>query len=320
MQKGLYSVNKSTILLKTTKVFLISSSSSPDQSNINSYTDLCSLRWKHKILWVNNKSNQKNYLAALENLQWLNSCLKHSCANLVCIELSLGEAEIIFWANSCMQSRKPIFVRSSSQSRRLKQFRRLTYRPLSRTFKFILDRMVAAFLLLLLSPFLLVTIVLMKLISQDSIFSRKWRIGKRGRLFQAIQFRSISEDIQIQYHNASETRESLCSNNNLASFRLWMQKYGLDKIPQLMNVLRGEMSIVGPQALTLYEAIQIDSKYKLHLFVLPGIIGLRHQNCTNLSDIDQIFHFNFEYLNNWSLWKDTRILLKAMQNYLLHNK
>jgi lipopolysaccharide/colanic/teichoic acid biosynthesis glycosyltransferase len=307
-------MNKSTILMTTTKVFLIQDLSSPDQTNVDNKTNLCSLRWKCGILWVNREHNHDNHLAALENLQWVKKCLKHSFAHLVCIDSSLGEAEVDFWADSCKQVKKPIFVRISSHSRRLK-----VYRPFSRIFKILSDRIVSAFLLLLLSPFILIVIVLMNLASQGSIFSQEWRVGKRGRLFQIIQLRSMSQDIQMQYRSVSGTQRSLSKNGhntNIALLGLWMRKYALDKIPQLMNVLRGEMSIVGPRALTLHDAIETNSKYRPIFCVLPGILSPCHlESYSSLTDIDRANYFEFEYLRNWSLWKDIQILLGLYRNH-----
>jgi lipopolysaccharide/colanic/teichoic acid biosynthesis glycosyltransferase len=303
--KGLYSVNKSTILLTTTKVFLVQALSSPTTSYEGNF---CALRWKCGILWVKRAKNH-NSLAALQNLQWLRKCLKNSSANLVCIDLDLGEPEIKIWADSCRQVKKKIFVRLDPGSRRSK-----IQPTLSWIVKCTSDRIIAVLLLLFLSPIFLVLIVWLYLKSQSSIFTRDWKIGKGGKLFQALRFQ-LSEDIQIQGH--SETGDRRVLNIQKSSIRIelldrWMQKYGLDKLPQLINVLWGEMSIVGPRALTLYDAIQINSKHRYYLHCLPGILN-PYPVGTNqsLPDLKQSIYLEYKYLEKWNLMKDIKILSRT---------
>jgi lipopolysaccharide/colanic/teichoic acid biosynthesis glycosyltransferase len=304
--KGLHSVNKSTVLLTTTKVFLIQALSSPKASYEGNF---CSLQWKCGILWVGNKKNYNN-LAALQNIQWLKKCLKNSSANLVCIDLILGETEIESWANSCKQVKKKIFVRLAPGSRRSE-----IQSPLSWIIKSIFDKVIAVLLLFLFSPAFLVLIVLLRLKSQNSIFSRDWKIGKGGRLFQTLKFQLISEDIKIQEHLETKNHEALNKQRNsmkLAPLNRWMQKYSLDKLPQLINVLWGEMSIVGPRALTLHDVIQINSKYRYYLHCLPGILNPCSAEINQSPiDIKQSIYLEYKYLEKWNLMKDIKILLKT---------
>jgi lipopolysaccharide/colanic/teichoic acid biosynthesis glycosyltransferase len=304
--KGSYSVDKSTILLTTTKVFLVQALSSSAKSHEGNF---CSLRWKCGILWVKRSKNH-NSLAALQNLIWLRKCLKNSSAKLVCIDLSLGEPEIKYWADSCRQVKKKIFVRLDSASRRSK------IRPtVSWIVKRASDRIIAVLLLLLLSPVFLVLIVWLHLKSQSSIFSRDWKIGKGGKLFQALRFQ-LSEDVQIQGH--SETGDCRAISIQNSSIRLvlldrWMKKYGLDKLPQLINVLWGEMSIVGPRALTLYDAIQINSRHIYYLHCLPGILNpCPGENNQPLLDVRQSIYLEYKYLEKWNLMKDIKILSRTL--------
>jgi lipopolysaccharide/colanic/teichoic acid biosynthesis glycosyltransferase len=299
-------VDKSTILLKTTKVFVLQALSSSPESHEGNF---CSLRWKCGVLWVRGAKNHNN-LAALQNLQWLKKCLKNSSANLVCIDLNLGETEIKFWADSCKQAKKEIFVRFDSVSRKLE-----IQPTLSWIIKHISDRVIAFLLLLLLSPIFLVIIVLLHLKSQNYIFSRDWKIGKGGRLFQSLRFHLMSED-KIQVHSETGNHRALIiqkTSSRIEPLDRWMKKYGLDKLPQLINVLWGEMSIVGPRALTLYDAIKINSRHRYYLYCLPGIINPYPVGINqSLSDIKQNIYLEYKYLEKWNLMKDVKIIFKTI--------
>jgi lipopolysaccharide/colanic/teichoic acid biosynthesis glycosyltransferase len=293
--------------MKTTKKFLAQSLLSPELKELNTERNICFLRWKYRILWVSDKNNCMNYLITTESSHQLSKRLEHSFVHLVCISLNLGENEIGFWADSCKKAKKPIFVRLSSRQKKIK-----INRPLSQVFKIIIDKIIAAGFLLLFSPFILMIIFLIKFLSKDLLLSKEWRIGKRGKLFQVVQCPK-SEKIEIQYYyhknpngNTQENKKNILD--------LWIQKSSLDKFFQLINVLKGEMSIVGPRALTFNEAIQMNTKYKTNFSVLPGIIGPSSvANCLSLVDKDQISHFEFEYLSNWSLMKDIIIFLKCVK-------
>jgi lipopolysaccharide/colanic/teichoic acid biosynthesis glycosyltransferase len=300
----LYSVNKSTILLTTTKVVLLQALFFPEVSHEENFY---SLRWKCGILWVKYAKNH-NSLAALQNLQWLKKCLKNSSANLVCIDLSLGETEIKLWADSCEQVKKKIFLRLGSGSKRLQIQPNLSWMV-----KCISDRVIAVLLILLLSPIFLVFIVLFRIKLQSSMFSRDWKIGKGGRLFQALKLQLLSEDKNQEYSKIENNVDISIqkSSNRIVPLDRWIQKYGLDKLPQLLNVLWGEMSIVGPRALTLYDATQINSRHRYYLHCLPGILNPYPVEMTqSLSDIKQSICLEYKYLEKWSLMKDVKILFK----------
>jgi lipopolysaccharide/colanic/teichoic acid biosynthesis glycosyltransferase len=299
-------VNKSTVLLTTTKVYLVQALSSPKASHEENFY---SLQWKCRILWVGRAKNHNN-LAALRNVQWLKKCLKNSSANLVCVDLSLGETEIEFWADSCKQVKKKIFVRLACGSRRSEKQPLLSW-----IIKSIFDKVIAVLLLCLFSPAFLVLIILLHLKSENSIFSRDWKIGKGGRLFQALKFQ-LSEGIKIQGHSEIEHHEMLNAQKNSiksASLNRWMQKYSLDKLPQLINVLWGEMSIVGPRALTLHDGIKINSEHRYYLHSLPGILNpCSAKNNQSPTDIKQSIYLEHKYLEKWNLMKDIKILLKTL--------
>lgn len=307
-------MDKSTILLKTTKVFILqalSPSSVPREEN------LCSLKWKCGILWISRAKNPESHLAALENLQWLKQCLKNSSANLICVDSNLGETEITFWADSCKQANKKIFIRLIHRTKLTK-----INSTLSWVIKCVLDRIIAFLLLSLLSPIFIVLLVLPYLKSKKLIFYRDWKIGKRGRLFQAFEIKSVSGETQAKKSAGIGNQNILLSQNRRTKILIldrFVKKLALYKLPQLVNVICGEMSIVGPRALTLRDIFRENSKYTYHLNILPGIIDPCQVeiNPTPLN-FEQNFYLEYKYLEDWNLMKDIKILWKFLSNFVIY--
>ena len=192
------------------------------QSDCSAY---CTLQWRRGQLLVRSSGKlQQPYLPALENEQLLVNCLKHSPVNLVSVDPNIGEARLKFWADACEEAHKPMFLYGYSENLLFKQNRQ-PWRLLRR----IVDWIVALVLLLLLSPVMLLLLPLLQFSSPESLFSREWYVGERGKLFRAIKF----------------------STTTKPSLGRWMRKYRLENLPQLLNVLRGDMSFTRSRYWTL---------------------------------------------------------------------
>jgi lipopolysaccharide/colanic/teichoic acid biosynthesis glycosyltransferase len=307
---------KNYFLQPGSKIILACSSSSLNAFDASN-TRKCSLRWKWGTLWIKHELDPVLNLNVLNNNQSLQDCLERSLIKIACIDVSLGESALNMWANACKQAKKKIFVRIPSFSK-LPQKKR----PFSWLFKRIIDLITAVIFLFLLSPVFGIFILLIRLTFSGSIFFRQWRIGQRGQLFQIIRFRTIFNDAENYCYQEMNTEEiqihyQCLDNPRINNLGQWMRKYRLDELPQLINVLRGEMSFVGPRPWALYDAIQIQSKDRGILRTLPGITGiLSVEKQPTLSDIDRTIHLNHEYLRNWSIWKDTIILMKTILKIL----
>ncbi|MBG1242640.1 heterocyst development glycosyltransferase HepC [Nostoc sp. NZL] len=186
----------------------------------------CTLQWRRGKLLVKPPGQVKQpYLPSLNSKRSLVECLQHSPVSLVSIDPKLGEALLRFWADACEEADKPMFLSIPAS-------KKLPNQPLQR----LIDWIAAFVLLLLASPVMLVLIVLMQVYSPGSLFCREWRVGERGKLFRTMRF---------------------CTHN-ITPLGRWMGKYNLDNLPQLFNVLRGEMSLTGSRCWTLEDAVQLN--------------------------------------------------------------
>lgn len=269
----------------------------------------CSLKWRHKKLWVKRLETQSAApLPALQNEQWLRDCLQRSPVNSVCLDASLGEAEIKFWADACAQAKKQVMLRIPSHQKTLSKQRLLRWQ-----IKRLMDWSAAVLLLLVLSPILLCLGLLIKGSSPGPIFYRQWRVGKRGKLFRIFKFRTMVADAEQHHHTIMGAQAGLHKREDdprITAVGRWLRKYSLDELPQLFNVLRGEMSLVGPRPWALYDALRISPRQRKRLNALPGITGAWQVEArSKLLDLDAVTHRDLEYLYQWSLGKDLNILL-----------
>jgi lipopolysaccharide/colanic/teichoic acid biosynthesis glycosyltransferase len=204
------------------------------QSRQNYHIQYCTLKWRRGQLLIKPPSDLKQpYLPSLDNEQLLVECLKHSPVNLVTIDPKLGGAALRFWADACHQANKPIFL-SIPLKHQLPKLSNQLLRLIQRLINWI----VALTLLLLISPLILGLILIMRLQSSDILFAYEWRIGEKGKLFRAIKF--------------CTTRK-----NHSTRLGLWMTKYGLDELPKLFNVIRGEISLIGYHYWCLEDAVKL---------------------------------------------------------------
>jgi lipopolysaccharide/colanic/teichoic acid biosynthesis glycosyltransferase len=160
----------------------------------------------------------------------------------------MGEAALKQWAEACEQAKKPAFLLQGTIAKKLSK------KPTSWAGSVIrvLDWIAALVLLIGLSPVMLALMALMYAYSPKSIFAFSWRIGLRGKLFKALKFHT-----------------NLNNPNSLPTpIERWMRKYRLDEIPKLLNVLRGEMSLLGVRPLTLSQVVQPDPKDQQQMNVL----------------------------------------------------
>ncbi len=274
------------------------------------------LTWRLQKLIVRRSGSQPQVsLPHLDAIPWLVDCLRLSPIQLVKLDLAIGETAIQCWAEACQQAGKPVFVRTPT-----KRGFRQDQRPLQWGLKRVSDRIIAAILLLILSPLFLVLALLIRQNSPGSIFFRQWRVGERGRLFQIIKFRTMVSGAALMHHQLMNDQDGLHKLENdprVTSVGRWLRRYSLDELPQLINVLRGEMSLVGPRPWALYDVVRISPDLQQRLNALPGMTGAwQVQARSTQLDISVVNRTDLQYLESWSLRRDFKFLLLTIPKVL----
>ena len=162
--------------------------------------------------------------------------------------------------------------------------------------------------LIIFSPLFLVVAVLIKIDSRGPIFFRYERVGKDGRLFFPFKFITMKEGAIKEGlgYNVAEDDE------RVTKIGKFLRKWGIDELPQLINVLRGEMSLVGPRPTFRYQVGKYNEFQRKRLLVKPGITGWALIHGRNLLSWEERIKYDVWYVENWSLWLDFKILFKTL--------
>ena len=213
----------------------------------------CTLQWRRNQLLVKSSGTIKQpYMPLLDNSESLKRCLQHSSVKLVRIDPKLGEEKVRLWAEACSAASKPIYLRISAAQKQPKPSSFLLW-----WLKRLTERMIASLILLVVSPLMLLLALLMKIDSKKPLFQRSWHVGERGKLFKLIRYRTTSVNQNIEENTTQLTR--------------WMLDSSLANLPQLLNVIRGEMGLFGQRCWTLEDAVKLTPEAQKQLNNLPGI-------------------------------------------------
>jgi exopolysaccharide biosynthesis polyprenyl glycosylphosphotransferase len=180
--------------------------------------------------------------------------------------------------------------------------------------------------IILISPLLVLIAILIKLDSPGPVFFRQQRIGENGRAFTMVKFRSMKTENDASAHRqhvAKLIQENLSAEQmgdkslkleddpRITRVGKFIRKTSLDELPQLFNVLRGEMSLVGPRPPLPYEVELYQDWHKRRLEAIPGITGLWQVAGRNRVSFDEMVRMDLEYIEHQSLWLDIKILLQT---------
>jgi exopolysaccharide biosynthesis polyprenyl glycosylphosphotransferase len=178
-----------------------------------------------------------------------------------------------------------------------------------------MDRVGAVGLLLILSPLFVVVSFLVWRHDRAPVFYRQERIGKNGRVFGIFKFRTMVPDAEASLLSllARSGQEAaplykLRSDPRLTPIGTWLRRYSIDELPQLINVLRGEMSLIGPRPQVEFEVAKYANDVRRRLLVKPGMTGLWQINGRSDLTWEESVRFDLYYVENWSVMSDLIIL------------
>jgi exopolysaccharide biosynthesis polyprenyl glycosylphosphotransferase len=184
--------------------------------------------------------------------------------------------------------------------------------------KRVIDVVVSAAVLLLTAPLLAATALAIRLESPGPVLFRQRRVGLNGRAFQMLKFRSMLVDAEQRLEGLRARNEmsgpvfKLTHDPRVTPVGRFLRKASIDELPQLWNVLRGEMSLVGPRPPLPSEVSQYQRWQRRRLSVKPGITCTWQVSGRNGIDFEQWMQLDLAYIDNWSLWGDVRICLKTI--------
>ena len=165
-----------------------------------------------------------------------------------------------------------------------------------------------------------------KLDSPGPLFFRQVRVGENGRLFTCWKFRSMFLDAERQKRELNSLNEmsgalfKIRNDPRVTRVGKFLRRMSLDELPQFWNVLRGEMSLVGTRPPTPEEVAGYEYKHRKRICIKPGITGLWQVSGRNdIRDFDEVVRLDIEYIDQWSLWLDVKILLKTFRVLLARN-
>jgi exopolysaccharide biosynthesis polyprenyl glycosylphosphotransferase len=180
------------------------------------------------------------------------------------------------------------------------------------------DIVVSALLVLVLSPVLLAAALAVKFSSRGPIVYRSMRPGIGGLPFACFKFRTMYEDAETHQATLEDSNEKdgaifkMRNDPRVTSVGRFLRRWSVDELPQLFNVLRGEMSLVGPRPLPERDYEQLEGWHRKRYLVLPGMTGLWQVSGRSELDFDELVRLDFLYLERWSVFLDLSIMLKTI--------
>jgi lipopolysaccharide/colanic/teichoic acid biosynthesis glycosyltransferase len=196
--------------------------------------------------------------------------------------------------------------------------------------KRIMDIALATICLILFSPIMIVITIAIKMTSEGPVLFKQDRVGKGGKIFAFLKFRSMYNDCDQSIHqehikklsnkeiNLSPSDDNICSSYKLQSddrvtkVGKFLRRTSLDEFPQLFNVLKGDMSFVGPRPYPVYQMECTLCWQRSRLWVKPGITGLSQVGARFNTSYEDAYRLDLQYIKSHSLWLDLKLLFKTL--------
>ena len=183
--------------------------------------------------------------------------------------------------------------------------------------KRILDIIFSMIFLTIFLPVLFFTFIFIIFIDKSPVVIKQKRVGLHGKIFDMYKFRTMKNDshaLRDDLESMSKGTGPLFKISNdprLLTGAKFLRRFSIDELPQLINILKGDMSLVGPRPLFEEDTLMFDEKYMRRLNVLPGLTGLLQINERNTDKFSIWYKYDMEYIDNWSLLLDLKIILKT---------
>jgi exopolysaccharide biosynthesis polyprenyl glycosylphosphotransferase len=188
----------------------------------------------------------------------------------------------------------------------------------SARFKRIFDMIGASLGLLAVSPLLIGVAIAIKLDSRGPVFFRQQRVGRHGKRFHMLKFRTMvpeAESMKDSLRHRNEAMDGLfkiAEDPRVTRVGRWLRQSALDELPQLWNIFRGEMSLVGPRPLVIEEDQRIEGWHRRRLELMPGMTGPWQILGPARVPLREMVAIDYLYVANWSPWSDIKILLRTV--------
>jgi exopolysaccharide biosynthesis polyprenyl glycosylphosphotransferase len=176
--------------------------------------------------------------------------------------------------------------------------------------------------LLAIAPLMLAFAIAIKLDSHGPVFFRQLRVGRHGRRFYMLKFRTMvrdAEEMKDALRHRNEAQEGLfkiAADPRVTRMGRFLRTTALDELPQLFNIVRGEMSLVGPRPLVIEEDERIEGWHRRRLELMPGMTGPWQILGPSRVPLKEMVALDYLYVANWSLWTDVKILLRTVPHVL----
>ncbi len=200
----------------------------------------------------------------------------------------------------------------------LLSLRRTPLGDFSMTIKSLSDFLGALLMLLIFSPLMLFTAMAIKFGSKGPIFFKQERCGRNGRRFQMYKFRSMCQDAEAQRAQLEAFNEmdghafKIAKDPRVTSVGRFLRRSSIDELPQLFNVLMGDMSLIGPRPPLPSEVENYEAWQRRRLSMRPGLTGLWQVSGRNRLSFERWMELDLWYIDHWSLWLDLKILFKTI--------
>ena len=180
----------------------------------------------------------------------------------------------------------------------------------------------AGFVLFMLAPAFITIALAIKLTSPGPVFFRQRRIGRGGDAFSMFKFRTMYDGAdrqksELQDRNEADGFFKITDDPRVTPVGRWLRRASLDELPQLLNVLKGEMSLVGPRPLVDEEDSRIEGWFRRRLDITPGMTGAWQVLGSSRIPMRDMVTIDYLYRTNWSLWLDLKILLRTVPHVVL---